>query len=810
MINNLRSRIASYLTKSHRGDLLAVGFIGFCAFCYLAPAVSSGFGFGPADLGRGLSVLTSVAHNQVHNNINGDIIDQGVAWNTLNYNLIHHGQFPLWNSYSGNGLPQFLNFESAVLALPSLVGYLVPLSISFTVTVLVKLLIAGLGTYWCARLLRLRVIPSTFAGVTFMLSGSFANWLGWSISGVVCWTGVIFGALVLCYRAKSVIAPVSVLAVSVAFAIYGGFPEGYILQAGTFILILGVIAVVLGVSRRSLSVRPVLLILAGCLFGLGLSAPLWLPGLEVIRASVRAGTYAAQGIPIHGILLALAQGYDGLPTQGSAFFLGHTNYFESAAYIGVIAVVLAGVAVICLAIRRRHRHPVVIALALTGVAQLLVIYQAGTHTPVQRLIRGVGLGSIATHRLLPILAFVLALLAAFGLNEIMRARRGRVVGPALLLSTVLVGVVIVYMWSTVPQAALSSCATPSPGGAALGGSVCESIRRTSLYGPSAILLALLTIAIGSVWVNRKRRALIVEGGQSLNHPLPRWISPVIPIGLLAVQAGSLIFAGAGVNTFSRTYFPKTQAINQLAKATHGDLVAQDGPNVTCPAIVTAACGVRQPTGIDLYPNINIGYGIDELGLHDPIIPKATFADWPVANAGQLIAATNLFNPSVNSVALARAYGVSYVLVPRSVRPPQGMRKVSTLTNNGTTIDLYRVPESAKIMRLVGANVTDIATPSNRTVTATLVGRGATELVAHITDVPGWQASVDGTKVEVTRGPTNDLIVHVPSSALRSGHAQLDLSYLPSKFLASLVLLMISILGLCLVWIVERRRTRPLA
>ena len=795
-------RLLTWSRVGRRRDLFAVGFIVLVAICYLSPAFTSGPGFGPADLGRGLSVLTSSAASTVHNNINGDIIDQSVAWNTLNYTLIHHGHFPLWNSYSGNGLPEFLNFESAVLALPSLFGYLVPLAWSFTVIVFVKLLIAGLGTYWCARLLRRSPLASTFAGATFMLSGAFANWLGWSISGVFCWTGAILAGAVLCLRSPKHVLPIGVLGVSIAFAVYGGFPEGYVLMGATVLAICLLVAALLWMSGRPVGHVPILRFVVGSGLGIGLSAPLWLPGLSIIRSSVRAGTNTSQGIPIHGILLALAQGYDGLPLAGSSFFLARTNYFESCAYLGVIALALAGVAIGSRAIGRRRRKPVVVALALVAVAQVLVIYQIGNHAPVQRLIQTIGLGSVATHRALPLLAFVVALLGAFGLDELIRARDPRRLRAVMIGVIGTIGIALVYMWIKVPEAGTTSCATPATlGGGGLSQSLCESIRRSSLYGPTATLLALL---LGVIWLTRAVNADRGNGSVPRSQSRPATILAGL---ILVVEVGTLLFAGVLVNTYSRTNYPTTNAVTVLARVTHGALIGQDGGNETCPIGATGACGLRQPTGIDFYPNINIGYQIAELGMHDPIIPKATFASWPVPNAGQLLETTNLFNPDISSIALARAYGVSYVLVPGGRPAPAGMVYVTRLENNNVSLALYRVPASGKVTASNGDTVAWISNPSDRCVVVALRGSASTMVNAHITDVPGWTARIGDQRLIISKGPTNDLLVSVPERDLLAGRATLVLSYLPRDLLVGLALAGLSSLAFLAWALIGWRRVR---
>lgn len=91
-------------------DALAISWMLLFVFLYLSPALKDGSAFGPSDLGRGVSLLTRLPNPlPTHNPVNGDIITQSLPWNTLDWRLVHSGQLPLWNSYSGTGLPQLLN-----------------------------------------------------------------------------------------------------------------------------------------------------------------------------------------------------------------------------------------------------------------------------------------------------------------------------------------------------------------------------------------------------------------------------------------------------------------------------------------------------------------------------------------------------------------------------------------------------------------------------------------------------------------------------------------------------------------------------
>ena len=225
-------RATSTLAVRARRDVLGLAWVGLVVVAFLSPALKNGLAFGPSALGGQLSYFTYVPGLVVHNNLNGDVITQAVAWNRLDWLAVHHGQLPLWNDYSAGGMPLLLNFESAAFSLPALVGYLFPLASSYLVVVAVKLLVAGTGTYVAARLVGVGPTGSALAATTFMLSGSLSGWLGWAVSAPLVWAGWLLVGALLCWRPRG---PRSggavVLALATAFAVYGGFPETLVLLA---------------------------------------------------------------------------------------------------------------------------------------------------------------------------------------------------------------------------------------------------------------------------------------------------------------------------------------------------------------------------------------------------------------------------------------------------------------------------------------------------------------------------------------------------------------------------------------------------
>lgn len=800
-----RERAVAFLRRRWP-DLLGIAWIVVFVVLYLAPALKDGPTFGPADLGRGNSLLTSLAHAVPnHNGINGDTIDQGVPWNTLDWRLVHRGELPLWNDLSGNGMPQLLNFESAPLALPTLVGYLFPLSLAFLVTVGVKLLLAGTGAYVLSRLLGARPLAAAFGGTTAMLSGAFAGWLGWSITGPLALAGWIAAAAVLCVRSRRSVWPVALLAVAVAFAIYGGFPESYVLLAGALTVLLGAWWLLRLRSHRGAGLAGAGRVAAGLAAGLALSAPLWLPGVAVLRASARAGTQAATGLPLHMATLLFAQGYYGLPIRGSYFF-GSWNYYETAAYVGVLAVVACVVAVVTL-----WRRPVVVALTLSGLACLALVYDLGPSAPVQHLVSDVGLGTVALQRALPLVGFAAAVLAALGVERLAGAWHERSTRVALWLGCGLVAVVLGAMWSRVGTAAFApGAATPYSAKPLPSDAVLASLRRASLWWPTASLVLVAACAALLSLAARRRDARPVGPGAARRHAgrAPAGPGAAVAGALLAAQSAFLLFAGVGINSYAPDSFPATPATTTLARIAGTRLVGIDDGLGTCspPSLVPPRCGVRTWRGIGFYPEMNLGYGIDELGLHDPVIPQALFDGWPQAGTGRHLVGTNLFTPDIDSVALARRYGAAFVLVAPGLPVPAGMTPVATLANHGAAVQLVSVPGATRFSVVGGGGrLVSTSHPGDARYDVQVRAPAGAELVARITDVPGWRASAGGRALVVHRAPGDLLEVRLPP-----GTSQVRLVYAPARLLLGelAALAALAVLGAWALVSALRRRARP--
>ena len=104
------------------------------------------------------------------------------------------GRFPLWNPYALGGAPFFANDQSAVLSPLNLLTLPLPLTTGWAVLAVLKLFLAGRGTYCYLRALGVRRIAATFAGVAFMGSAPIVNWVHWPLASVaICLPWLFWG-----------------------------------------------------------------------------------------------------------------------------------------------------------------------------------------------------------------------------------------------------------------------------------------------------------------------------------------------------------------------------------------------------------------------------------------------------------------------------------------------------------------------------------------------------------------------------------------------------------------------------------------
>lgn len=774
-----------WIPRVLRGPI-AVLWLIVVAVAFLAPTLVHGTVFAPFDL---LNAFGLGHHSTalVHNNVDSDLIQQDVPWLRLEWTQFHHGHLPLWNPYSGEGMPLGLDFITATFSLPTLLTLAFPVQYGLLVSVLAKIVIAGTGAYLFARVLGFRRLSSVLTGTVFELCGAFTVWLGWSQTGVMAWAGWVFAAVTLVVRGRHRVRSVILLAVVYACSVLGGHPESSIiltLAAAVYALVLVAAGALRTHSWRSL-LTPAVDLGLGLLAGLGLSAPLWLPGIQLSAATARFDQVGFGPLPARDLLDFLLQGYDGLPLAGAGY-VGAGNYYDVTAFVGVIAVAFA-----VLALVTRWRRPEVAGLGAVLVLLVAVVYVPPVNWLITQVPHGAG---VNWNRALMPASLAVAALAGAGLDRFLAGGTTRSVQRTLgtIFALLAVGLAAVGL-----AVATSSNHLP-PAIAAL--------RDRSFVWPTVGTVAgLVTVAV--LWV-RRRRTDRRSTGRASQRSAARDAGVVrgAAVGLVLVETAFLVLTGSPLWTTGQAYFASTSGESALQRA-----------------VGTATVGFGSCPGLDDYadlgilPEANVGYGVHELAFYDTAVaPSTYYTSW--ARATGTAPDPNVdgvFCPAVTTVALARRYGVAYLLEPPGQAGPPGSVPEGTVGDEG----LFFVPGAAPATLGpvapsppaggpdgTGTPVT-VTHPDDATWRMAVHAPAESTLYLRVTDVPGWRATVDGRPVPVRRWDSVMVQVTVPA-----GDHDVVLTYWPQRLTLGLAIAGVTAAALVIAavtgWFLARRRRRP--
>jgi hypothetical protein len=724
-------------THSWIPDALGLAWTILAAVAVVIPLLRPGVSLGSFDLLSRIG-LTRQPGVAVHSEFPADQILYFAPLTNLAWHQVHSGQLPLWNPYNVLGMPLAFSWQSGVFSIPVLLSYLAPVHAAYTVIVVAKVVIAGTGAYTLCRVLGMGPLSAAFGGTVFELSGPMLHYSGWAMTGVTCWAGWIFAAAILLARGEHRLRDTILLALAVAAAIYGGHPESVAVLAVSLVIFL---AVFLGVRARigaGALRRPVVDLMVAGACGAGLAAPLVLPGLQVVQASGRAG--ASGGAPFS--LSHLSDLMVGL--QG-------TDFRVPSPYVGVFTVVLAVVA-----LRVLGRRPEILGLAAVALVALLLTFK----NPVHVLVQGAPvLGRVTWNRDVMLLALALAVLAAAGMEALLRnempARLRRWTLGALGAAALVVALVTL---------AVGLGAQHTGGG-----------ERSRLGWAAAEVAVGLALLVGTG-----------VGKSSARHAAagPERAWRAVALAFLAAQSAFLVVAGVSFWSITSSYFSPTPAVAALQKTVGSSLVAM-GPCRPRPFSYPYA------TEFGIRPNANIGFGVREFAVYEPVLPTSYYSSWTAVSGHQLtpsLRRVGLFCPQITTATEARVYGVSYVLADNSSPAPTGAVREGSVGGEA----LYRIagsgqatlspiPRSGPLATDARGRPVAVMHPSAASLRITTDTATAQVLRVRVTALPGWHGTIDGRPLPLRHWASGAML----EASVPAGRHVVELTYWPELFTVGL-------------------------
>ncbi|MGH2592501.1 MAG: hypothetical protein ACRDGG_03215 [Anaerolineae bacterium] len=252
------------------------------------------------------------------------------------------GEVPLWNPLVGGGAPLAANLQTGVFYPLNALYLILPTEIAMGYTAALHVMLAGLFMFAFVRSIGLRPLPALIAAVAFQLSGFLIARLGFlSITVTFPWVAAWL------WRAERAMQSGRMRdALWLAIGIGSGLLAGHAQIAAYGMILLAAYTLYRSfIARRQFAL---LVVGSGVLLGIGLAAIQLLPAAELARESQRAQGLDYDFAMTHSywpwrLLTLVTPDLFGNPAYGN--FWGYDNYWENAAYIGLLPLALVGVAV---------------------------------------------------------------------------------------------------------------------------------------------------------------------------------------------------------------------------------------------------------------------------------------------------------------------------------------------------------------------------------------------------------------------------------------------------------------------------------
>ena len=491
---------------------------------------------------------------------------------------LRDGDFALWSPYVAGGSPLGSVPEQGLLSPLALPYLALPLSLAPAYVRLLEVLVAVGFTYLFLRRLSLTPGAALLGGLVYSCTAFLVLWNNWPQAQVAALIPALFWSTerALQLRRASAVVPI---ALSVASMVLASFPAVLVYS----LYLLGPYVLVRTLASRP-QVRTVLrswtLAAAGLVLGVALVAFQLLPFVEHLgELDLSHREQAPSAHAPFSSLVTLAVPYAfGTETDGTWF--GYKNTIETIAFVGVVCLVLALLAV-CLRVRLPTPRGVVLLFA--GAVVSLVLVAWSSETALQAAQQLPFLGSSFIGRTRAVLGFAFAVLAAIGAEKLVRLRAG---GRPVAAWAVLPVAVCLLAFAWAARGALAAAA--------------DRDRTDVLLGNSVLpLVVLCCVAVAAASALRQHRTGLVAlvllpalvAVEGLAFVAPRWPSedpdqfyPRTGVhDFLAANLGSDRYAAAaGVMFPSTTSYYGLRAVSGHAfhQTTWKEAVQRIDPDVT--------------------------------------------------------------------------------------------------------------------------------------------------------------------------------------------------------------------------------------
>lgn len=363
-----------------------------------------------------------------------DVVRHIFPWKTFSIDSLKNGQIPFWDPHNFSGNPLMANFQSAVFYPLNLIFFVLPLLPAWTIFIMSAPLLGALFMFLFLREIRLGKLASFFGGIVFAFSSYMVVWMEYgNIDNTVIWFPLglfLTEKIVKNRKIKYNLLLVFVLLIS----LLAGYIQAFFYVCGTLFIYF----LIRSFESHRFSLKDLIVFLVTLFFPLLLSLFQIIPTKELFDISTRSN-YSLSQIqnllnPWWYSITVVVPNFFGNPAAQNHWFYG--TYIERVSYIGIIPFVLA---IYAFANFKRNIFSLIFGILaiiafVLSLDLLITKYFFLLPIPV--------ISTAVPTRILSIFQFSSAILAAIGLNDLIRRKNK----SYLFLSTIIVGIILLSAW----------------------------------------------------------------------------------------------------------------------------------------------------------------------------------------------------------------------------------------------------------------------------------------------------------------------------------------------------------------------------
>ena len=502
----------------------------------------------------------------VKNNAMPDVISQIYPWKIVTISSWKSGQVPLWNPYSFSGTVHAGNYQTAVFSPINLLYIFLPFLSAWSMSILLQPLLAGMFMYLLIRSYRLDEFSAVISAVSFMFCGFIITWMEYGTLGYA----ILFLPLALYAVKREFDMHHWSNGILLSLAVACSFLSGHF-QISLYMAL--VIAVYIYFSARQNHRWKVGLHLIGFFaIGLALPAPQLLLAYKSFAESTREiFIQSREVIPWQYLVTFLAPDFFGNPVTRNDWF-GH--YAEWSGFAGIIPLILA---VFALAKPKDKNRLFFIVLLFTGIFLAYPTFMSGAlfrfKIPV--------ISTSAASRVIVLTSFSIAVLAGFGLSDIMSVWQKKQKRLIFVLSLIFI-IVVTCLWASL---FLFKILPPEN----------LLIVKRNILLPTALIASAIGISVtGLVWSDKKVHLILAaalllltafDGYRFASKWIPfepkEYIYPPAKVLTYIAQTAGInrVFGGIGSEVGSVFSVPLIEGYDAVYKRRYGQFIASSSDGI---------------------------------------------------------------------------------------------------------------------------------------------------------------------------------------------------------------------------------------